>query len=184
MKERYDCLDWINFVNCEFSDSKENIPPIYLAGISMGASTVLMASELELAPNVCGIMADCGYTSAGDIWKYVVKHNIHFPYDTHSRAIENMCKKKIELSSNECSTVSALEKCKVPVLFVHGTNDKFVPVEMTYKNYLACKSPKTLLIVPGATHATSYFVDKTKYESTMLDFWNKYDKFHYRKSDA
>ena len=57
--ERYDCLDWINWVNTYTGQTL----PVYLAGISMGATTVLMAAGLELPVNVRGIVADCGFTS-------------------------------------------------------------------------------------------------------------------------
>ena len=57
-------------------------------------------------------------------------------------------------------------------MFVHGASDHFVPVEMTYENYLACVSPKKLLIVPGADHGMSYYLEPRKYESEVLDFFN------------
>ena len=59
----------------------------------------------------------------------------------------------------------------MPVLFVHGAADKFVPVWMTYKNYLACASEKRLLIVPGADHGMSYLVERERYEKEVLDFF-------------
>ncbi len=64
-----------------------------------------------------------------------------------------------------------MKDCSIPVLFIHGTDDTFVPVEMTYENYKACNAPKKLFIVPGATHAMSYLVDKNGYENTVKEFW-------------
>ena len=69
--------------------------------------------------------------------------------------------------------MEALENCKVPVLFIHGTDDHFVPVEMTYENYKACNAPKKLLVVPGAEHGMSYLVDKEAYEDAVKDFWKE-----------
>ena len=74
--ERYDCLEWIKWLN----QNMEQKLPLYLAGISMGASTILMASGLKLPSNVAGIMADCGYTSPQAIWKHVVENNMHLYY--------------------------------------------------------------------------------------------------------
>lgn len=169
--ERYDCLDWIKWVN-ERTGSKL---PIYLGGVSMGATTVLMASGLELAENVKGIVADCGFTSAHDIWKHVANNNLHIPYGIYNSAANDMCKKKIQFGANEYSTVDAMKVCRVPVLFVHGTDDRFVPVEMTYENFKSCKAPKHLLIVPGASHGMSYYIDKGRYEQAFRDFWDRYD---------
>jgi len=171
MIERYDCLDWINWVNGKLC----NTLPIYLAGISMGASTVLMTAGFSLPYNVCGIMADCGFTSAHAIWKHVVEGNTRFSYDVRSKAVDEICKRKIQMGSQEYTTLDAMKKCTVPVLFIHGTDDTFVPVEMTYENYKACIAPKKLFVVPGATHAMSYIVDKNGYENTVKEFWENYD---------
>ncbi len=171
MLERYDCLDWIKWVN----EHNENNLPIYLAGVSMGASTVLMTSGFELPDNVHGIMADCGFTSAKAIWKHVVENNMHMSYNIHSRMIEDLCKKKINITSEGYTTLDALKENKIPILFIHGTDDDFVPIEMTYENYKTCIAPKKLFVVPGATHAMSYMVDKSGYEKTVKEFWQEND---------
>ncbi len=170
MIERFDCLDWILWVNERFG---ENIN-IYLAGISMGASTVLMAGGFDLPKNVKGIMADCGFTSAYDIWKHVVDENLYFSYGVLSKITEDLCKKKISVGTKDYTTIDAMKVCKIPVLFIHGTDDTFVPVEMTYENYKACRSEKRLLIVPGATHAMSYIENKNGYEKAVLEFWEEF----------
>ncbi|MDD6735871.1 MAG: alpha/beta hydrolase [Clostridiales bacterium] len=170
--ERYDCIEWINWAICRCGRRI----PIYLAGISMGATTVLMASDLELPESVHGIMADCGFTSPKDIWKHVAQNNLHMSYSIRSNIADAICRQKISMTAGEFSTVDALKKTNIPVLLVHGTDDHFVPVEMTYKNYEACASPKRLLVVPGADHAMSYYVDKERYEKSVLDFWKDFDK--------
>lgn len=172
MIERYDCLDWINWVN----ENNENNLPIYLAGVSMGASTVIMTSGFDLPDNVHGIMADCGFTSAKAIWKHVAENNMHMSYNIHSRMIEDLVKKKINIGSAEYTTIDALKENKIPILFVHGTDDDFVPIEMTYENYKACTAPKKLVVVPGATHAMSYIVDKMSYEKAVKEFWKDNDE--------
>ncbi len=171
LTERYDCLSWVNWVIGRCG----NDLPIYLAGVSMGAATVLMASGLELPENVHGIMADCGFTSPGAIWKHVAEKNLHILYGMHGAIADALCRRKILVGAGEYSTVEALQHATVPVLFVHGTDDHFVPVEMTYENYRACASPKRLLIVPGADHGMSYFVEPARYEEAVKDFWRMCD---------
>ena len=171
--ERYDCLDWINWVNKRTGGEL----PIYLGGVSMGATTILMTAGFELPDNVKGIVADCGFTSPHAIWKHVVERNLHIPYDGIRGAIaSDMCKRKISIGAKDYSAVDAMRECQVPVLFIHGTDDHFVPIEMTYENYKACAAPKRLLIVPGAEHAMSYFVDKDGYEKAVKDFWKEFDQ--------
>jgi len=170
--ERYDCLDWLKWAE----ENTDPSLPIYLCGLSMGAATVLMTAATEFSDRVHGIMADCAFTSPHAIWKHVVQSNLHLPYGLYSAAAKDMCRKRISMTSDEYSCPEALKSCRVPVIFIHGSDDNFVPVEMTYENYKACASKKHLLIVPGADHAMSYIVDKESYESACRKFWREYDR--------
>lgn len=172
LTERYDCLEWVKWANQNgYADR-----PVYLCGISMGASTVLMAAGLELPGNVRGIMADCGYTSPHAIWRHVLNDNLHISFCGLTAAVaDDICKKKIRMGTKAYSCTDAMHECKVPVFFIHGTDDHFVPVEMTYENYKACAAPKRLLIVPGAEHGMSYLTEREKYEKSVLEFWRDYD---------
>ena len=143
LTERYDCKFWAEW-------AAENFDlPIYLSGVSMGGATVLMASDLWLPEKVNGIIADCGFTSPDAIWRHVVKNNLHLGFRLKSLIANSICKHKLGMGSSSCTTVDSLKRAKVPVLFIHGSDDKFVPVEMTYENYKACRSEKRLLIVPA-----------------------------------
>ena len=168
LTERYDCADWVHWVN-----RKANLP-IYLCGVSMGASTVLMASELQL-PNVRGIIADCGFTSPTDIWRHVAK-KAGISYGICGGPAGKLAQKRLHMAMDVSSCPEALSRTKIPILFVHGSDDRFVPVEMTYENFKACAGPKRLLIVPGAQHGMSYLVDQTGYEQTVRAFWAEFEK--------
>lgn len=172
MLERYDCREWIRWVN----ERTEEKLPIYLGGASMGATTVLMTAGMVLPENVKGIVADCGFTSPYAIWKHVVENNLHMPYAFYQAAANDLCRKKIHVGAKDYSAVDAMKECKVPVLFIHGTDDQFVPVEMTYENYKACVAPKRLFVVPGADHGMSYYTDQAGYEKCMLEFFAENDE--------
>ena len=171
LMERYDCLEWVNWANEQTGGNC----PVYLCGISMGASTVLMAGGLDLPPNVRGILADSGYTSAVDIWKHVAK-NLHLSYGMCGGPAGRVAKKRLCMAMDAESCPQALARCKVPVLFIHGTDDRFVPIEMTYKNYKACTAQKRLLVVPGAEHGMSYLIDPKGYETAVKNFWADFDQ--------
>ncbi len=170
--ERYDCYQWAKWAHEKY----EGKLPIYLDGVSMGATTVLMASGLELPDSVHGIIADCGFTSPYAIWKHVAENHMHLRYGPIKGIADAICRQKIQMGADEYSTVDALKENKIPVLFAHGTADPFVPVEMTYENYMACKAPKRLVIVPGAAHGLSFYVEKERYAEELLKFWKDYDK--------
>lgn len=169
--ERHDCLTWAQWVSARHGADI----PVYLCGISMGASTVLMAAGLELPGNVRGIIADCGYTSPEAIWRHIAKENLKMSYGLRSGAAKQMCRKKIQVGIDDYSCVDAMGECEVPVLFIHGSDDRFVPIEMTYENYKACAAPKRLLVVPGAGHGMSYLVDRRGYENAVRQFWDDFD---------
>jgi fermentation-respiration switch protein FrsA (DUF1100 family) len=171
MIERYDCMEWVKWVNAH---NEEGLP-VYLAGVSMGASTVLMAAGLELPDSIHGIIADCGYTSAHDIWKHVVENNLHLSYGAIGKITSDICRQKIQMGAQDYSTVEAMQTGKTPVLFIHGTDDHFVPVEMTYENYKACTAPKRLFVVPGADHGMSYATNQAGYQAALRSFWHDFD---------
>lgn len=170
--ERYDCLSWIRWLN-EHGCSQL---PIYLCGVSMGASTVLMAAGLTLPANVKGVVADCGYTSAGAVWKHVAGKNLGISFNLCRFGANALCKKRLHMGMDDYSCTQAMSQCKVPVLFIHGDADAFVPVEMTYENYAACASPKELLIVPGAAHGMSYFTDAEAYRRAITALWERQEQ--------
>ena len=71
------------------------------------------------------------------------------------------------------SSIDALKKCKIPVLFVHGSEDDFVPKEMTYRNYEEFEGDGEMLIVEGAGHAVNYVTDPEAYEAAVKRLWAK-----------
>lgn len=168
--ERYDVLEWVKWA----AERYKNLP-IYLCGVSMGASTVLMSAELDLSSSVHGIIADSGFTSPSEIWRHVVSNGLHLPYNLYKKLASRLCMKKTGYPSDACSTEKILERCSTPILFIHGTDDNFVPVEMTYRNYRVCSSPKRLFVVPGANHGMSYFIDPVGYQREMASFFLQYD---------
>lgn len=170
--ERYDCLSWANWVY----DNISKTLPVYLYGISMGASSVMMASSLALPENVRGIIADCGFTSPDEIWAYVAKEKLHVLYAPRKIIARRLFEGRNPANRYDASAEEALASSKVPVLFIHGTADRFVPVEMTYRNYLACAAPKRLLIVPGAAHAKSYLTDPQSYQTALESFWRDFSE--------
>lgn len=171
--ERLDCVDWVRW-----TEKQGEGLPVYLAGVSMGATTVLMAAGLGLPRSVRGIVADCGFTSPQDIGRHILENNLHLSCRWRIDAADAMCRRKNRVGICGCSAVEAMRKNKLPVLFVHGAKDAFVPVSMTYENYSACAGPKKLLIVPEADHGMSYYLEPERYQAAVRAFWAEYDRPH------
>lgn len=166
--ERQDVLTWTDFAVREFGPDVK----IVLAGISMGAATVLMASELALPENVVGIIADSGYTSPKDIICRVMAHR-HIPVWAGYPLVWLGARLLGGFDPGAVSAADALKKCKKPVLFIHGQGDHFVPCEMTLENYAACAAPKYLLTVPNAPHGISFVLDENAYRKAVGEFLKK-----------
>lgn len=172
LMERFDAAGWAKWASENITDSL----PIYLAGVSMGAASVLMASSLSLPKNVRGIIADSAFTSPHDIWKHVAEKNLRLSYGLFGRLADGFCRRSIGVGSRDFSTVEALKRTDVPILFIHGSDDHFVPVKMCFENYKACAAEKRLFIVPGAEHTMSLYGDRAGYERALESFWKEFDR--------
>ena len=161
--DRYDVLSWLSYVNERFGEDVD----IYLHGVSMGAATVVMASGQKLPPNVKGIVSDCAFTSACDVFSHVLKSWDLIPPYPLLQIADVISKKKAGYGLREGDASREVEKAKVPILFIHGDKDTFVPCWMCDKIYDHCKAPKEKLIVSGAAHAESYYKNRTAYEEAV-----------------
>lgn len=168
IKERYDVLSWVDYVINRFGNDVR----IILAGVSMGAATILMASELDLPKNVVGIIADCPYSSPKEIIKKVTRDKglsdtFLYPFTKLSAKIF------AGFDIEEASPVEAVKHTNIPILIIHGEDDRFVPHYMGKEVFEACASEnKTFISFPDAGHALSYFGDTEKYKKAVTDFIN------------
>ena len=180
VKERHDCRMWAEYMNSRLGEDCN----LYLSGISMGCATVLMstAPEVKLPANVRGIIADCGYTSPYDIFSHVLKQDFNLPGFPILTLTEIAARQKAGFGYKDVSIPEVLKKCEIPVLFIHGEKDTFVPTRMSIDNYMACHSEKEILIVPEAVHATANMENPGLYRIRAIEFMKKYEK-HAAESD-
>lgn len=164
--ESRDCKRWCEYAASRFGSDMS----IIIAGLSMGASTVLMAAGQNLPSNVCGIVADSAFSSPAEI----IQKKIHQSYKINGRlftvAIGIWAKLLAHYSIIETSVIDIMRQNEIPVLFVHGKADSLVPVEMTQKAIEACKAPTQVLLVDGAEHGTGYLVENEVYRNMLAEF--------------
>ena len=169
--ERRDAATWAQYAEKHFGPDH----PLFLGGLSMGATTVLLASALELPPSVRGVIADCGFSSPEAIIRSVLRSRVRWLPAGPLLALMDVCTRTFAgFSINEASTLDAVSKTRCPILFLHGTADSFVPCSMSQAAYDACTSEKQLLLVDGAKHGYSYLVDRPRVQAALADFLNKY----------
>jgi fermentation-respiration switch protein FrsA (DUF1100 family) len=164
--DRQDALGWINWVIRECGEDVK----IMLYGTSMGGATVLMTSGLELPDNVKGIVSDCGFTSPKEVFTHVLNSMYHLPAFPAIQGADLINRKLAGYGMDECNAKYEVQKAKVPILFIHGSADTFVPCSMCQEIYDNCRSPKRKLIVEGAAHAESYYKEMEIYEKALDEF--------------
>ena len=167
VNESKDCLRWIDYAVQTFGSEQK----IILTGISMGASTVLMAAGQELPEQVIGVLADCGYTTAEEIMKEVIK-KMKLPPELAYPFVKLGAKLFGHFDLEAANATAAMKCCKVPVIFAHGDADDFVPCWMSQKNFDACPTFKKLVIIPGAGHGLCYPVDPVGYVAQLKEFFD------------
>lgn len=162
--DRYDVVQWTNKAAELFPDND-----IYLHGMSMGAASILQSADLDLNKNVRGIIADCGYSDLSTVFRNLVGKLYHLP-TMFVDVFEYVNLLKAGYGFKEASSVRSVSVARVPLLYICGDCDRYVPKDMALSIFNACKSEKKLLLVPGAGHAASYMCAKDEYEALVREF--------------
>lgn len=168
IQERQDVLSWVDYAVERFGEDTK----ILLYGVSMGAATVLMASDLDLPENVKGIIADCPYSSPEKIIRKVavqmgISDRLAWPFVKIGAKIYG------GFDISETDAARAVKNAKVPILILHGEADGFVPCEMSEEVYLSNTEKVQRYTFPGADHGISYLVDTPRYRQIVTEFIQK-----------
>lgn len=166
--ERFDVIEWIKYIISLEPDAQ-----IILHGVSMGASTVLMASGEKLPKNVKAIIADCGYTSEWDEFRQEADV-LHIPWFPVLNASSAISKVRDGYDFKQASAVEQVKKSHIPTLFIHGSKDELVPYGMLNELYSAANCEKEILTIQGAGHALSSSVAPELYWNTVETFLKKH----------
>ncbi len=170
--ESHDCKAWAQWL----LEEKGAEHPVYFDGVSMGATSVLLASGLELPSNVKGIIADCGFSSPKDILEDVTFKVTRVNPAVIIKSTDIFCRLFAGFSLFEASTTKAMKTNKLPILFAHGTGDNLVPHRMTQSAFDACTAPKFLVLAENAEHGMSYLIDYESYSKAIADLFAECEK--------
>ena len=168
LKERYDLVTWVNYAINRFGKDTQ----ILLYGVSMGATTVLMASGLDLPHNVKGIVADCPFANPMEIIQHVgndmpIPNWLIRPFVILGARIFG------GFDVTETDAVEAVKHTNVPILIIHGEADGFVPCSMSAAVEQANPKMVQRHTIPGAEHGISYLVDRNTYRQLVTEFTKK-----------
>lgn len=168
--ESEDLLLWVDYLIGRFNEDIR----IVLHGVSMGAATVCKCSS-KVQSQVKAIISDCAYTGAKQQFTSVVESvGIKKTTPILVKTFNALNKAFAGYDLRDTDVLHDLKNSKVPMLFVHGADDDFVPTDMVFELYQACGKEKELLVIEGAKHAQSYMTDKETYDAKMTEFLGKY----------
>lgn len=170
VNERKDVLSWINYLVDRFGNDVQ----IILSGVSMGAATVLMASEFN-HKNVKCIVADCPFSSPHEIIKSV-SGSMHIPAFIAMPLVHLGAFLFGHFRLGSASAVEAVKKTTHPILLIHGEADSFVPCGMSREIEKACASEIRLETFPDAGHALSFIKDFDRYKRVCSEFFHEHLK--------
>lgn len=165
--DRLDVKQWLNVAHGIFGGNL-----MLVHGVSMGGATTMMLSgEPDLPPYVRGFVDDCGYTSVWNQFAKEMKEKFHLPTFPVLNCASLVCRWRYGWDFKEASSVAQLAKCTLPVLFIHGDSDKYVPTADVYVNYQAKKEGyRDLWLAPGSAHAKSCEQHYAEYAAKVRDF--------------
>lgn len=167
--ERLDVADWCAHIAREDPEAR-----IVLFGVSMGAATVLMASGEPLVAQVRLVIEDCGYTSVWDEFREQLRQMFHTSWFPILPAADLVCRIRAGYGFYQASALEQVKKCELPILFIHGEDDTFVPFSMMETLYQAASGEKEKLAIPGAGHAGSAQTNPQAYWGAIKAFLQKY----------
>jgi len=145
-----------------------------LFGISMGGAAVMMAAAKQLPAQVKCVIEDCGYSTAYHEFAHQMKTSFHLPAFPILQIADRLSKLRAGYRFSDADALSAVKQSKLPILFIHGDSDRFVPTQMGYDLYEAALCEKELVIFEGARHGESFATDPEKYKQVVLAFLSKY----------
>lgn len=174
IKEKDDCRLWAEYIAANYQGL-----PIVLDGISMGASTVMLASGGRLPSAVCGIIADCGYSHPLDICAHVLKKRMGIPLALVLPLAKKIAEHRANVDFDEGDVKRALLRNTRPLMIVHGEADTFVPIRMTDTNAQYAKNcDLTVVKIPGADHGMSFLTDEVTVKNELERFLDKCIKWY------
>ncbi|MBQ1567841.1 MAG: alpha/beta hydrolase [Erysipelotrichaceae bacterium] len=164
--DRMDVARWVDKINTMYEK-----PRIYLHGVSMGGATVIHCANMELE-NVCGIIDDCGFDSILGISQSLMKNIYHVPYFPLGYVAWFWAQVLNKVNFNKSIGETCAYESDVPIVFIHGKEDHYVPCQMSIDMYEQCQQPKELHLIDDCGHAAAYMVATKEYTDMVNRLMN------------
>ena len=154
---------------CLIDDTRSRYPDLSVLGLhgeSLGAATTVTC--LKYKPQVDFAVADCGFSDIENVLREGYR-NAHVPTGLVDLA-DVTGKIRYHYSIKEMRPIDSLDENTVPILFLHGAEDRFILPEHSERMKEATKGYAELHLIPGADHAMSVLTDPKAYRKYVADF--------------
>ncbi len=168
--DRLDYLDWIDEIIAMQGPDTE----IILHGLSMGGSTVLMTSGEELPSNVKAVVADSPFSSTYDLFDYQMEQMFNLPDFPLLPITSKITEMRANYSLYDASALNQVEHAELPILYLHGGKDTFVPTSMAQELYENTHSEAEIHIFDEASHGEAIVMYEEEYLDTLYTFIEKH----------
>lgn len=145
---------------------------IGVLGESMGAAIAMQLATIDNRLDFC--IEDCGFSDAYQLFKLRSSTDNHKVVGILTKPTSYYMKVIYKWSFKDVSVIHTLNQAKCPIMFIHGSEDTYVPFQMVYDLYNSYQGPKKLLTVEGAVHANSVVHKRSLYTSSVNEFLDLY----------
>lgn len=167
--EHLDICDWINYLVARTPECK-----IILHGVSMGAATVMQTAGEDLPNNVRLVIEDSGYTSLSAEFTYLINHFAYAPSFPALQSVDLMIQKKAGFAIGDIDCIRSLQSATLPIYFIHGDADIFVPYFMHDQLYASYQHAKDKLVINKSTHIHGSTIAPQQYWDGITNFISQY----------
>lgn len=136
------------------SQLQPNADKRFIYGHSLGGAIAIdLAQRLtrQPEPQAAGLIIESTFTDLGDAAAAVIHTSLPVRW----------------IMSEKYDSIDKIGTIGLPVLIVHGTDDRYVPPRFSQALYDAAHGPKQLLLVPGATHLNSMTLGSADYARAL-----------------
>ncbi|MFA5668859.1 MAG: alpha/beta hydrolase [Balneolaceae bacterium] len=163
--EKHDIEQWVKWVTRQ----KGTDAIIGLHGISLGAGTSL--EYLHINQHVKFVVADCPYSNLEQLIRYQIKHLYKAPVFIFYHTIHFFVKLHAKFRFQDVNPIGAVAQSEIPIMFIHGSRDRFIPPQMSHDLFNAKqKGIKRLWIAEGGRHTKAYICNRNGYEQEVTLF--------------
>ena len=147
-------IAWARFAQLQPDANKRLIFGHSLGGavaVELATALARQAHKDGSPPPARGLILESTFTSLGDVAAAVADTTLPVRW----------------LMSQKFDSLDKIKDVGLPLLLVHGLDDRFVPSRFSRQLFDAAQEPKTLLLVPGATHNNSMSLAGQRYRRAI-----------------